>query len=901
MTQTALKDSPVRQEDALPGADDFIAQGHTPMMAQYMALKAANTDALLFYRMGDFYELFHDDALIAAEILDITLTKRGKTQGEEIPMCGVPFHSYEPYLAKLIKAGHKVAICEQTETPDEAKARAKREGKPASKALVNREVVRIVTQGTLTEDHLLSARESNYIACLCAVGGAYSISWMELSTGSFYVQPIAAADIASALERIAPQELLIPDTLNEALDPGLNITRQSATLFHSDNARKRLEGIYGLQALDALGDLSRADITACGALLDYVERTQVGKLPYIAAPQSVQAQACLQIDAATRRSLELTRTQSGERKGSLLACIDRTITPAGARFLQACLSAPLTDLDKINQRLSFVSCLVQEGDLRVHLREHLRAMPDMQRALGRLSAGRGGPRDLLMIASGLAVTETLRGFLQHNPNSNAVFAGLLTCIKGEPALMDLQDTLLRALREDPPMLARDGGFIARGYHPKLDEFKTLRDDSKKIIAQLQGQYQKDTGIAALKIKYNNVLGYFIEVASKHGDALMKQPDTYIHRQTMANAVRFTTTRLADLERDIAIASEKSLALELSLFDDLIARTLEHSDALSLRAHSIAGLDMMAGLAQLAVEQRYCKPELDNSRAFKIEAGRHPVVELALKQDGQSFVPNDCGLGDEQRLWLLTGPNMAGKSTYLRQNALITILAQMGSFVPATAAHIGISDRIFSRVGASDDLARGRSTFMVEMVETAAILNQATERSLVILDEIGRGTATFDGLSIAWACVEHLHEVNRARGIFATHYHELTALTAQLDALSCHSMAVKEWKGEIIFMHHVESGAADRSYGIHVGQLAGLPKPVITRAKEVLALLQSGEKSNALQKLADDLPLFNVQSQAAAAPERSALDAALEDLDPDALTPREALDKLYDIKKLFQKQ
>lgn len=895
MTQAALKHAPADMQDDLPSADDFIAQGHTPMMAQYMALKARHAGTLLFYRMGDFYELFHDDALVAAEVLDITLTKRGKTQGEQIPMCGVPFHSYEPYLAKLIKAGHKVAICEQTETPDEAKARAKREGRPASKALVNREVVRIVTQGTLTEDNLLSARESNFIACLCSVSGAYALSWMELSTGSFFVQPLTQDDINSALERVAPQELLVPDKIEVSFDPALNITRQSATLFHSDNARKRMEAIYDVQALDSLGDLSRAEITSCGALLDYIARTQVGKMPYIAAPQKVTSQASLQIDAATRRSLELTRTMNGERKGSLLACIDKTVTPAGARALQASLSSPLTDIARIKRRLDYIECLMQETPLREALREHLRAMPDMQRALGRLSAGRGGPRDLQMIASGLAITEALRGFLQSVPRCSEVFGSLLSCIQSDPALTDLQDTLARALKEDPPMLARDGGFIAKGYHPKLDEFKTLRDDSKKIIAKLQGEYQQDSGISALKIKFNNVLGYFIEVTSKHADALMQNPDTYIHRQTMANAVRFTTTALADLERDIAIASEKSLALELSLFDDLLARCTAQSDAISLRAHSIASLDMSAGLAQLAIENNYCRPQLDDSKAFAIEGGRHPVVEASLKAEGQSFVPNDCDLGSAQRLWLLTGPNMAGKSTYLRQNALIAVLAQMGSFVPASSAHIGITDRIFSRVGASDDLARGRSTFMVEMVETAAILNQATDRSLVILDEIGRGTATFDGLSIAWACVEHLHEVNRARGIFATHYHELTALTAQLDALSCHSMAVKEWKGDIIFMHHVESGAADRSYGIHVGQLAGLPRAVINRAKSVLDLLQSGEKSNALQKLADDLPLFNISAENG--PEASELERFLDDLDPDSLSPRDALDMIYKIKNL----
>ena len=897
------------QSTALKTHDDYIAQGHTPMMAQYHALKDAHQDTLLFYRMGDFYELFHDDALVAAEILDITLTQRGKDKENAIPMCGVPFHSYEPYLAKLIKAGHKVAICEQTETPAEAKERAKREGRPASKALVNREVVRIVTQGTLTEEHLLDARENNYIACLAAAGTEQALSWLELSTGAFYVQPVTQNIIAATLESINPKEILISDhhsseswnpEPHKSLDPSVRwddtkVTTQPSSLFNSDNAKKRLQTQFGTQSLDAFGELSRAEIAAMGALLDYVERTQIGKIPYIAAPQRITGNATLQIDAATRKSLELTRTMSGEKQGSLLATIDRTVTGPGARTLASCLTAPLTDLTKINTRQSYIQTLLDATHIRDMLRAQMKEMPDMQRAIGRLSAGRGGPRDLTMIRDGLAITENLRGMMQHAPEVREALDTLISCIQSDNNITNLQDTLTKALKDTPPMLARDGGFIKAGYHPKLDEFLTLRDDSKKIIAQLQGQYQQDTGITNLKVKFNNVLGYFIEVSAKHGDTLMARGDIYIHRQTMANAVRFTTTRLADLERDIAIASEKSLALELAMFDDLTQQTVSLSADINLRAQTIATLDMIAGLAELAIQQNYTRPQLDNSTAFAITGGRHPVVEAALKQDAQSFVPNDCHLQNNERLWLLTGPNMAGKSTYLRQNALITILAQIGSFVPAESAHIGIVDKVFSRVGASDDLASGRSTFMVEMVETAAILNQATPKSLVILDEIGRGTATFDGLSIAWACVEHLHEINQSRGLFATHYHELTALTAQLNTLACHSMEVKEWKGDIIFMHKVASGAADRSYGIHVGKLAGLPKQVLSRAQDILTLLQSGEQSNALKQLADDLPLFN-----AAPPEEeepSELEQTLANLDPDSLTPREALNMLYRIKAL----
>ncbi len=884
-------------DDQLPSLDDFIAQGHTPMMAQYMSLKARHQGMLLFYRMGDFYELFHDDALVASEILDITLTKRGKTQGDAIPMCGVPFHSYEPYLAKLIKSGHKVAICEQTETPDEAKARAKREGRPASKTLVNREVVRIVTQGTLTEDNLLNAREHNFIACLIQNGAELALSWMEVSTGLFYTQKSDPRHLAAMIESIMPQEIVISDRLALDLDQGLNITRQPHSLFNRDNAHKRLLTLYNLKTLDALGDLSAAEITACGVLLDYVERTQVGKLPYVAKPQQIIDQKCVQIDSATRRSLEITRTMSGERAGSLLACVDKTITASGARCLQSCLSAPLTDLSQINKRLDYVDCLYQNNDLRETLRDLLKSMPDMERALGRLSADRGGARDLAMVQTGLATTERLRAYLQEDNTANAVFAPLINCIKTHDGLTHLQDTLTRAIKEAPPMLTRDGGFIAKGYHPKLDEFRTLRDDSKKIIAQLQGEYQQQSGLSNLKVKFNNVLGYFIEVSTKHGDALMAQPDLYIHRQTMANAVRFTTSRLADLERDIAIASEKALALELSLFKDLLEQTLTLSDDINLRARTVAALDMAAGLAELARAHNYTRPTLDNSLDFSITGGRHPVVERALSKDGQSFVPNDCNLGQNSRLSLLTGPNMAGKSTYLRQNALITILAQIGSFVPAEAAHIGIADRIFSRVGASDDLARGRSTFMVEMVETAAILNQATEKSLVILDEIGRGTATFDGLSIAWACVEHLHEVNKSRGIFATHYHELTQLTETLSSLSCHSMAVKEWEGDIIFMHSVTQGAADRSYGIHVGKLAGLPAAVLTRAGDILSRLEDDKNSTGQTASLAELPLFDAAPPQAAVQQPSEVESYLDTIDPDTLSPREALDVLYHAKSL----
>jgi len=933
---------------ALKTSEEFIADGHTPMMAQYMAIKARYPDALLFYRMGDFYEMFHDDAIKASETLDITLTKRGKApkEGEErndIPMCGVPFHAYEPYLAKLIRAGFKVAICEQSETPEAAKLRAKKEGRPASKALVTRDVIRVVTQGTLTEESLLDARESNYLAALTEVGGQYALAWLELSTGSFTVQPCFETDVATVLERINPGEVLISDKIyndvilsasegskgnkkdpsaHEATPKALFVSKKSeqsdallrtlqddkftiqpSSLFDSENARKRLEKMFGVGTLESFGGFSRAEISAAGALIDYVERTQVGKMPRLSPPKQLAMGAAMEIDAATRRNLELTRTLTGGRKGSLLDAIDHTITGTGARTLQSWLSAPLTDIGAINTRLNRVQCFVDEPDLRDLMREQLKTVPDMERALARLSVDRGGPRDLTMIRDGLVQSEIIRAQIQSNAAAKETLSAQLETLRQNPDIAALQDRLRAALVEEPPFLARDGGFIAKGYADRLDRLRRLRDESRRLIAGLQTKYQKHTGIDRLKISFNNVLGYYIEVKAKYGDTLMVKEEggsnPYVHRQTLANVMRFTTPELAELERDISSAAEKSLAIEQEILAELVSLVLVLAEPIGAVARTLATLDVFSALAELAVQLDYTRPVLDESLSFNIEGARHPVVENALRRQSEPFVPNDCDLGPVQKLWLLTGPNMAGKSTFLRQNALITILAQIGSFVPASKAHIGLVDRLFSRVGASDDLARGRSTFMVEMVETAAILNQATEHSLVILDEIGRGTATFDGLSIAWACVEHLHEMNKCRALFATHYHELTSLTASLSALSCHSMQVKEWKGDIIFMHAVVPGAADRSYGIHVGKLAGLPKAVISRADEILKLLQSGEQSGALARLADDLPLFTAMAdnpQEALGP--SALEQKLAEINPDTLSPKEALELLYELKSLY---
>jgi DNA mismatch repair protein MutS len=866
----------------------------TPMMAQYLEIKQAHPGCLLFYRMGDFYELFFDDAVTASAALDITLTKRGHHAGEDIPMCGVPVHSADGYLQRLIRHGYKVAVCEQMEDPAAAKKRGGR-------AVVKRAVVRVVTSGTITEDSLLDARAHNYLASLSEAGGALGLAWMDVSTGEFRAQPVADQGLGAALARIAPGELILPEKLLErpALFEVLGdwkdmLSPLPGSRFDSDNARRRLEDLYGVAALDGFGAFGRAELAAAGALVDYVALTQVGKLPRLDPPRRLAADALMEIDAATRRNLELSRTLSGERRGSLLSVADRSVTGAGARLLAARLAAPLTDPAAIDRRLDMVQFFLDEPALRESLRQTLRGGPDAGRSLSRLTLGRGGPRDLAAIGDTLIRTEAIRaavaGVRLAPPEDVARAVEELGRHEG------LRDRLDRALSDDLPLNARDGGFIAPGYAAQLDELRQLRDESRRLIAQLEARYRKETGIGALKIRHNNVLGYFVEVTPIHAEKL---GEPFIHRQTLAGAVRFSTVELADLARSISEAADKALAMELQLFGDLAGEVTSRAEPLARMAAALARLDVAAAGAELAAERRYCRPRVDDSRAFRIEGGRHPVVEAVLDATNESaFVANACDLAEDRRLWLVTGPNMAGKSTFLRQNALIAILAQAGCYVPATTAHIGAVDRLFSRVGAADDLARGRSTFMVEMVETAAILNQAGPRALVILDEIGRGTATFDGLSIAWACVEHLHESNRCRTLFATHYHELTALASRLDALKPHTMRVKEWQGDVIFLHEVEAGAADRSYGIHVAQLAGLPAAVIGRAEQVLQTLEQGEQSGAVSRLADDLPLFAATPRRVDSPGTpSPLEAALDGINPDELSPREALDLIYRLKRI----
>ena len=926
-----------REPESVKGAQAGGEKGRaTPMMTQYLRIKAAHPEGLLFYRMGDFYELFFDDAHAASRALDIALTHRGKHLGEDIPMCGVPVHAADGYLARLIKQGFKVAVCDQTEDPAEAKKRG-------SKAVVAREVVRLVTAGTLTEETLLDAKRNNFLAALAEAQGEFGLAWLDISTGEFFAQPVSEAMVGAVLARVAPGELLVSDRLHgrEVLAPAFGqdcigtaaITIEPASLFDSANGEQRLKKLFGVASLDGFGLFGRSELAAAGALVDYVELTQKGGLPRIAPLRRIDDGGAMEIDAQTRRNLELSQGIGGARRGSLLDVIDRTKTGAGGRLMANVLAAPLTDAAEINRRLDAVAWIADDSTAARPPREvvtrALDGAPDMERALARISLDRNGPRDLAAIGDGLKGAVKLKAALAPDGAASLtppppLVRQWIEDLGDHQAIIDLLDDALAA---DLPLLARDGGFVAAAFDSALDESRKLRDEGRRLIANLEKRYRDCTGIANLRIRHNNVLGYFIEVRSNQGDGLMAaagpegQERFFHHRQTLASAVRFNTEELVDLETRIARSSDRALALELEIFDRLNGEVKDGAESIALAARALAWFDVAAGFAALARDAAWCRPRVDDSFIFRIEGGRHPVVEHFLRaRAAAAFVPNDCDLtvngggGRESkdgaqtrtasRLWLVTGPNMAGKSTFLRQNALIAILAQIGCFVPADGAHIGVVDRLFSRVGAADDLAQGRSTFMVEMVETAAILNQAGPRALVILDEIGRGTATFDGLSIAWATIEHLHEVNACRVLFATHYHELTQLSARLSELSNHTMGVKEWKGDVVFLHTVGPGTADRSYGIHVARLAGLPDAALARAEEVLEVIERGDKADALSRLADDLPLFaaapmGARPEAARGP--SPLAQALAEINPDELSPRDALDLIYRLKRLMDEQ
>ncbi len=889
------------------------ASDATPMIAQFLAIKASNPDCLLFYRMGDFYELFFEDAEIASKALGIVLTKRGKLDGMDIPMCGVPIVRSDDYLQKLIGLGHRVAVCEQVEDPAEAKKRG-------SKSVVRRDVIRLVTPGTITEEQLLEPRRaSSFVALarqkLTDETWLYALASVDISTGAFQIGECPDTVLQAELARLEPREVVFGEALNG--DAGLKGALADLNLPYTavafsaepEFSNRKLCAYYGVATLEGFGNLSRAQIAACALALTYVEKTQFGSKPMLAVPVQAGSGTILHIDAATRANLELTRRLSGEREGSLLASIDRTVTPLGARLLAEHLAGPLMDITKIVARQDAVAWFHNDSAAREDVRKALKQMPDMVRALSRLALERGGPRDLAAIHIGLTAASAVAARMEGRGEASLLPDGLREAVRAATGVDgSLAAHLAAMLEPEPPLNKRDGGFIAQGFDPALDELRTLRDESRRIIAAMQTDFAQLSECRQLRVKYNHFLGYFIEVPQAFGERMVQPPlnATFIHRQTMADAMRFTTTELAAMDAKISSAADRALGLELRHFDEAVARILALGAQIRAASAAMAHIDVAAALADLAADLAWMRPKLRSDAAFIVEGGRHPVVEAALKAKGQSFVANNCDLGSgtENRVALVTGPNMAGKSTYLRQNALMVILTQMGSFVPAASAEIGVVDKLFSRVGAADDLARGRSTFMVEMVETAAILNQATAQSLVILDEIGRGTATYDGLSIAWASLEHLHESNKCRTLFATHFHELTKLQHSLPRLTNLTMRVTEWNGDVVFLHEVVAGAANRSYGIQVAKLAGLPRMVIERAAELLEELEAG-KGKDIDDMLDDLPLFS--SYIAPKMPRTSenndnghdvLHEAVKRMQPDELSPREALEALYTLKLLL---
>ena len=853
----------------------------TPMMAQYLALKAEASDCLLFYRMGDFFELFFDDAKAAAACLDIALTARGEHEGEPIPMCGVPIHAAEAYLARLIRGGFRVAIAEQTENPAEAKKRG-------AKSVVNRAIVRVVTAGTLTEEALLDSRAANWLVAVARAGERFGLAAADISTGRFELGSFAPAALDAELARLGAAEIVAAEPLSN-----VDVTERRGG-FDSLAAERRLKERFEVATLDGFGAFDRAALCAAGGLLSYLDEVAKESLPFLRPPVARAQDDHMMIDAATRESLELTQSTTGGRTGSLLHSVDRTVTGAGARLLGADIGAPLLHRAAIEARLDLVGLFEGDSGLRETLRRQLKALPDIGRALGRLVAGRGGPRDLGQLRDGLNETRRLHARLTVLPDPPPLLGSLLPALTGHGELTDLLD---RALVPSPPIDSAQGGYIAEGYDASLDDLRATGGEGRRAIAGLEARYRQQTGISTLKIRHNGVLGFHIEVPARHADPLMAVDSGFTHRQTLAGVVRFNAPDLHEQAIRVGQAGAHALAAEAAHLEELTRAALARAEPIAAAADALARLDVAAALAERATESGWSRPRFAGHNCFEVEGGRHPVVEDSLRASGARFVANDCGLSEDERLWLVTGPNMGGKSTFLRQNALIAVLAQAGSYVPATRAMLGLVDRLFSRVGASDNLARGRSTFMVEMVETAAILSQATERSFVILDEVGRGTSTYDGLAIAWAVTEAIHERNRCRCLFATHYHELTRLAERLEALSLHHVRAREWKGDLVLLHEVAKGPADRSYGLAVAKLAGLPAPVLARARSVLAKLERGRAATGgIAAGLDDLPLFAaaVHSEELAP---DPLNAALADVDADSLTAREALELVYRLKRL----
>jgi DNA mismatch repair protein MutS len=839
----------------------------TPMMQQYLEAKAAHQDCLLLFRMGDFYELFFEDAVTAAPVLEIALTRRGKQQDQEIPMCGVPYHSAENYINKLIKNGYKVAICEQLESPEEAKKRG-------SKTVVNRDVVRIVTPGTLTEDNLLEGKTSNYLSAITFRDQEAAIAYVDLSTLEFYTITSSLDLLTANLARISPSEIIVTDDVfnNKKLVEQLAEWKPKFvtfvnSLFEYKKNYNKLKDNFSLHNIESLGSFTNNQVSACGALIEYLCITQCKDKIILNFPKVILPSEYMIIDNTARKNLELFYSEN--TKYSLIKIIDRTVTNSGGRLLRKYLSQPLTNIGKINARLNLVEFFVTEESLRQHLIKKLQQVPDLERAAARLAIGRGSPKDLYAIQQGLQ-TAVMIAKLLDNKNFGSLKSLSTNLLQNESLLLLLSSVLI-----ERDIYLNQNDFINPIFDQRLAHLYDLRDNSVELITKLRDEYRQQTNIPNLKLEYNNMLGYYIEITPSHVSKITSEE--FILRQSLVNAKRFTTNKLRILEEEIINANAQITIIENEVFSNIVAQLINQLENLSSTAMTIAYIDVIIGLATLATDNNYHKPIIDDSNDFHIENGRHPVVEQTIKGD---FIANDCNLCNSQNLWLITGPNMAGKSTFLRQNAIIAILAQIGSFIPASKAKIGIIDRVFSRVGAGDDLAQGRSTFLVEMIETATILNQATSKSLIILDEIGRGTSTYDGMAIAWSCLEYIHNHLKSRALFATHFHELTDLSKTLTSLKCYSVQVKEWEGKIIFMHKVAQGIANNSYGINVAELAGIPKSVIKRAKEILQDLHQKDNTIIVRKVSET---------------KSKVDVAIENLNLDELTPKSALDFLYKLK------
>ena len=905
----------------------------TPMLAQYFKVKETHPDCLIFFRMGDFFELFFEDAEIAAPILQIQLTHRGSHKGKPVLMCGVPARAVESYLARLIREGHRVALCDQVEGAEQAKRRG-------GKQVVRREVVCLVTPGTLLEDSLLEARRNNHLVALARERGTWGVAWADISTGGFFTRKFAAkqsemAKLAGLLVRLEASEILIArNLLPQENSPQENSPQEESATNKKDAlltlspalvrdwqkhftlledsqvsakaGERRLSAHFKTSDLSAFGDFTRPELAAAGALLDYALATSAISNKHggsLLRPPTPEAESdTLQMDAATRRNLELVRGANGTRAGSLLACLDRTTTAGGARLLNAWLSAPLTDLDAISARQDLVAWFLPQSTLTSKLCESLKQLPDLERAVARLGSGRGGPRDLAAVAAGLCQAQQIAERLSNAESTEPLPALGKQAIDRLAVLEELSDALKRAVIDNPPLAVRDGDFVRQGYDPRLDSLRSLRDDGARQIAVLQEKYVRASGVASLRVRHNRILGYYIEVPVSQAEKFSlftksfdkpisdaqqdAQQDYFRHRQTMANAVRYGSLALEQLERDLTQAEARVASLQEEIFSLLTEAVRTETQTLAGVASAVAETDCLLSFALIARAENWVRPLVEDSRVFLVAQARHPVVESARQAEDQPFVANDCALQDGQRLWLLTGPNMAGKSTFLRQNALLVVLAQAGAFVPAKSLRLGRVRRLFSRVGAADDLARGRSTFMAEMLETATILNLACPEDFIILDELGRGTATHDGLSLAWATLEHLHHQSGARTLFATHYHELTKLAEDLPHCYAATMAVREWQGEIIFLHKVRAGVAEGSYGLHVAALAGVPQPVLTRAAGLLADFEAGK-----------IPKVALQTAPVIAKQVSPALRALLDLAPDSLSPKDALDALYALQSL----